>query len=147
MKKKGLPAWLLLMIITLAAGVLLGATFRLTEERINRQLSQQAEAVRQALVPQAADFVKLPVDDAELYQGVDENGDTVGYVSVHTVKGFGGDVEITVGTDADGVLNGISVGGANFSETAGLGAKSKEPAFQEQFAGKRYPLDLKKNGG
>ena len=45
----------------------------------------------------------------------------------------------------DGVITGINVGGANFSETAGLGAKTKEPAFTEQFKGLSSPLTLKGN--
>lgn len=147
MKKKQLPAWTMLTIITLVAGVLLGLTFGVTKEKIDEQLLQQAESVRQALVPQAQSFQPFSEENASIYEGVDESGEAVGYVAVNTVMGFGGEVEITVGVDADGVLNGISVGGANFSETAGLGAKSKEPAFQKQFAGKAYPLDLAKNGG
>ena len=62
-----------------------------------------------------------------------------------TVKGYGGEIEIVVGVDNDGVITGINVGGANFSETAGLGAKTKEPAFTEQFKGLSAPLTLKGN--
>ena len=102
-------------------------------------------AVRQTLLPAAASFEA--VDGSEVYRGVDANGAAVGYVTVNTVKGFGGDVEISVAVDPEGVIQGISVGGANFKETAGLGAKSKEPAFTEQFAGKTAPVALKKNGG
>ena len=73
------------------------------------------------------------------------NGAVVGHTAQVTVKGYGGDVEIVVGVDADGVITGLNVGGANFSETAGLGAKAKEPAFTEQFKGLTSPLVLKDN--
>ena len=35
----------------------------------------------------------------------------------------------------DGVIEGVDVGGSNFSETAGLGAKTKDAAFRDQFRG------------
>ena len=72
---------------------------------------------------------------------------TVGYVAQITVKGYKGPVEVTVGLDDSLTLTGISVGGSDFAETAGLGAKAKEPAFQNQFAGKKTPVSLIKTGG
>ena len=44
--------------------------------------------------------------------------------------------------DASGVIRGIRVGGSDFKETEGLGAKAKEPAFTEQFAGQTAPVTL-----
>ena len=234
---KKLPAWIVLTLISLVAALALGATYNGTKDRIARQEAEKAVAVRQELLPQAADFkevlgnidsisgatytteavkeavaanfekldgaagtvtsvsqgfmgpvaVEMTVDEAGVitaarigddsfaeingaaaadpeyaqklvglshsdmgtgvYQGTNAEGKAVGYVSVGTVTGFGGPVEITVGLDNETTLTGIRVGGASFSETAGLGAKSKEPAFYEQFAGKSYPVDLSKNGG
>ena len=142
---KKLPAWIVLTVICLAAALALAFTYNGTKDRIAQQEEAKTVAVRQALLPAAASFEA--VDGSEVYRGVDANGAAVGYVTVNTVKGFGGDVEISVAVDPEGVIQGISVGGANFKETAGLGAKSKEPAFTEQFAGKTAPVALKKNGG
>ena len=142
---KKLPAWIVLTVICLAAALALAFTYNGTKDRIAQQEEAKTVAVRQALLPAAASFEA--VDGSEVYRGVDANGTAVGYVTVNTVKGFGGDVEISVAVDPEGVIQGISVGGANFKETAGLGAKSKEPAFTEQFAGKSAPVALKKNGG
>ena len=51
----------------------------------------------------------------------------------HRVYGY---LEIIAGIDsANSTLAGISVGGANFKETANLGAKAKESEFTDQFAG------------
>ena len=143
--KKKLPAWIVLTVICLVAALALAFTYNGTKDRIAQQEEAKTVAVRQALLPAAASFEA--VDGSEVYRGVDANGAAVGYVTVNTVKGFGGDVEISVAVDPEGVIQGISVGGANFKETAGLGAKSKEPAFTEQFAGKTAPVALKKNGG
>ena len=142
---KKLPAWIVLTVICLVAALALAFTYNGTKDRIAQQEEAKSVAVRQALLPAAASFEA--VDGSEVYRGVDANGAAVGYVTVNTVKGFGGDVEISVAVDPEGVIQGISVGGANFKETAGLGAKSKEPAFTEQFAGKTAPVALKKNGG
>ena len=142
---KKLPAWIVLTVICLVAALALAFTYNGTKDRIAQQEEAKTVAVRQALLPAAASFEA--VDGSEVYRGVDANGAAVGYVTVNTVKGFGGDVEISVAVDPEGVIQGISVGGANFKETAGLGAKSKEPAFTEQFAGKTAPVALKKNGG
>ena len=142
---KKLPAWIVLTVICLAAALALAFTYNGTKDRIAQQEEAKTVAVRQTLLPAAASFEA--VDGSEVYRGVDANGAAVGYVTVNTVKGFGGDVEISVAVDPEGVIQGISVGGANFKETAGLGAKSKEPAFTEQFAGKTAPVALKKNGG
>ena len=145
---KKLPAWIVLTVISLVAALALGATYNGTKDRIATQEAEKAVAVRQELLPAAADFKLLTAEDeTEVYQGLDANGASVGYVSVGTVTGFGGPVEVTVGMDDEGTIAGVRVGGSNFSETAGLGAKSKEPAFYEQFAGLAYPVDLVKNGG
>jgi len=67
-------------------------------------------------------------------------GATVGYVAKIIVKGYGGPIELMVGMDLNGVLTGVSVGGAQFSETPGLGAKAQESAFTDQFAGLKTPV-------
>ena len=145
---KKLPAWIVLTVISLVAALALGATYNGTKDRIAAQEAEKAVAVRQELLPMAADFEQIAAEgETEVFKGMDEAGQAVGYVSVGTVTGFGGPVEVTVGMDGEGTLSGVRVGGSNFSETAGLGAKSKEPAFYEQFAGKTYPVDLSKNGG
>ncbi len=70
----------------------------------------------------------------------------MGFVAQTTVQGFGGEVEVIAGIDNDLVITGVSVGGSNFSETAGLGAKAKDAAFTDQFAGKTAPLRVIKAG-
>ena len=82
-----------------------------------------------------------------VYEGVNANGEVVGYIATETVMGFANNIEVTVASDKDAKLFGINVGGASFEETPGLGAKSKEPAFMDQFAGKEMPVDLVKNEG
>ncbi len=85
--------------------------------------------------------------EGAVYEGVNADGEVIGYVTTTTVTGFAGPVEITVASDNEGLLYGINVGGAAFEETPGLGAKAKEAAFMDQFQGKQLPVDLTKNEG
>jgi len=145
--KKQMPAWLVLGLIALIAGCALGFTNELTSPIIDEQTLVAADEARRAVLPGASEFEQLTVADPAIdscYAG-SANGEVVGYTVQVTVKGYGGDVELVVGADADGVITGLNVGGANFSETAGLGAKAKEPAFTEQFKGLTAPLVLKDN--
>ena len=151
--KKQLPAWLALCIIALAAGLLLALTNQLTADRIEEQNAIKANAARASVLPAATEFKALELNQEwvaslgvdNCYEGYDEAGNLVGYTSQITVKGYGGEIEVVVGMDLEGVVTGVSVGGADFAETAGLGAKTKEPAFTDQFIGIVPPAVLKEN--
>ena len=66
----------------------------------------------------------------------------VGYALSVTGKGFGGDVTLAMGLDADGKITGISF--TELKETAGLGMRADEPAFKDQLIGKGGTLTLVK---
>ena len=141
------PAWIVIGLIALIAGCALGLTNEVTAPVIKEQALASADEARRAVLPAATDFEEMAVDNDDIdycYKGL-ANGETIGYTAQITVKGYGGEIEVVVGVDNDGVITGINVGGANFSETAGLGAKTKEPAFTEQFKGLSAPLTLKGN--
>lgn len=146
--KKSLPCYLALMIITLAAGLVLGATYMLTKAPIEEQTAMTAANARTAVLPSAVSFVEAEAPEGFdwLYEGYDTDGNFAGYAAQKTANGFGGEIEIILGTDPENVITGLNVGGSNFSETAGLGAKSKEPAFTEQFIGKVNGIGVKKAG-
>jgi Na+-translocating ferredoxin:NAD+ oxidoreductase RnfG subunit len=80
------------------------------------------------------------VNKAYIAKGAD--GSTVGYALNVTGKGFGGDVTMALGLDADGAITGISF--TELSETAGLGMRADEPAFKDQFIGRSGELNLVK---
>lgn len=143
--KKTIPAWLVLTIIGVVAAALLAVTNVATKNTIAENSMKTEIETRQKLIPSAAEFVLN--EENGVYTGVDAEGAPVGYVITVTEQGFGGNIEVTVASDTQGVLQGISVGGSEFSETPGLGAKSKEPAFSEQFKGKTAPVSLTKDGG
>ncbi len=146
--KRKLPAWLILTVITAASGLLLGMANGVTTPIIEENNRAVADGVRALLFPQAESFREMELLESAQVDSCFEalRGEEVaGHVCMVTVKGYGGDIEVTVGILGDGTVTGIQVGGANFSETAGLGARAKEPAFTGQFAGKTTPLALNKD--
>lgn len=147
---KKIPAWLLLCIISLVAGLALGFTNALTKDEIARQDEASNEEARKKVMSEADEFVQL---DVAADSGVDycyeakKGGETIGYVAKATADGYGGKIEVTVGIDNNGMITGISCGGSGFSETPGLGAKVKEAKFSDQFAGMSAPVSITKDGG
>ena len=59
-----------------------------------------------------------------------------------TKKGFGGDVYVELGLDAEGKIAEITIGDDKFAETPGLGARAQEDEFKNQFIGKSGKLEL-----
>ncbi len=143
--KKRIPAWLLLTLICVIAAGLLAATYNMTKPQIDANTAAKAEEARKALLPEATSFEYD--EENNVYVAKNAAGEVIGYTATVPTNGFGGEIEITVGVEPDGTITGISVGGANFSETAGLGARAKEASFQDQFAGKTAPVSLSKDGG
>ncbi|MEG1560166.1 MAG: RnfABCDGE type electron transport complex subunit G [Clostridia bacterium] len=136
-----------LLIITVVAGLALGFTNEITKAAIEKQAIAAEEAARKTILPDASEFEKIET----VPDGIDNvyvgkiNGEPVGYIAQITVKGYGGLIEVMVGMDNKGVITGINVGGGKFAETAGLGARSKEPKFMNQFIGLTPPAVLKEN--
>lgn len=73
---------------------------------------------------------------------VRHSGNQTGYALQQVAQGYAGPVEVITGILEDGAIAGIHVGGSDFKETEGLGARAKEPAFTDQFRGKKPPVAL-----
>ena len=150
----------ILTLITLIAGICLGAVYEITKEPIAQaQEAAKKEAWQQVFQDaDVNDFELLDVDQKAADKAIKDLGvkatiDEVctvgeeGYVVTATDKeGYGGDIKITVGITADGTINGISI--LSISETAGLGMRATEPAFYEQYQGKQAEkFVVSKDGG
>ena len=126
-----------LFVITAIAGLALGFTDDATNTPIAEQAEIAAMQARKSVLPDAEEFTEiteLPKDIDSAFSGA-ANGETVGYTAQVTVKGYGGNIEVMVGMSLDGKITGVNVGGSDFAETAGLGARAKEPWFSEQYTG------------
>ena len=72
----------------------------------------------------------------EIMEAKDASGETLGYaINLTTSEGYGGDITFSMGVQADGTLNGISI--LTISETAGLGMNATKDEFKGQFKEKQ----------
>ena len=131
-------AWLILCLITVVAAFALSLTNMVTEGPIAEQKLKASNAARAAVFANADAFTEQTLAEGGKLDSVytaERGGQTVGYVLQATVSGYGGPIEVVLGVDNAGQVTGISVGGSAFAETAGLGTRTREPAFTGQFVG------------
>ncbi len=133
---------LILFIITAVSATVLGISNNITEAKIAEADKMANDAARKATLSIAEHFD--PLDESkineikstnpevlEIFEGLDNNDELVGYVIKTEVSGFGGDIEMMTGISLEGKITGMEV--LNHSETPGLGANATEPKFQERF--------------
>ncbi len=149
----------ILFIITLIAGVALGAVHAITLEPIEQATIAATNKTYSEVYPEATEFEntdeltaaveqantevdtwglgnkagKLSINDAMIAK--DASGNAIGYMVIATSgEGYGGDIKMTVGISNEGKVTGI--GFLTINETVGLGLKAKDPDFRDQFVGK-----------
>lgn len=144
-----------LLIISAVAALLLALTNSVTASTIAQRNEQANAEARKLVLESAQDFEEVKdvktdnakgVKVSEIYEAKDASGNTVGYTLKVLPSGYGGTIELMVGIDsAKGQVSGINV--VSNSETAGLGAKSTDPEFSDQYKGKPLEeLSVLKNG-
>ena len=144
---------IILFVITLIAGVLLGAVYEITKDARAEQERKTTEKAYKTVFENAESFDTAEYDKDGLSNYLKENGysestayindvveaksnseESLGYVITATDKnGYGGDITFTLGITSDGVINGIAF--LTLDETAGMGMKAKDNAFKSQFEG------------
>jgi electron transport complex protein RnfG len=131
-----------LFIITLIAGLLLGATYFVTKEPIERQQALSAAKARSQVISGEAtpvEGIALTGNIRSVYAAADG-----GHIIGVEATGYGGAFLVTVGIEAGGTVTGIHIG--ENEETVGLGKNAEKPAFTGQFSGKNGKLEVVKNG-
>jgi len=131
------------MVICLAASLVLAVTYKITSPAIEMQsIAQEKEALKEIL-PQADEFVQKQEGRFSYYECL-KNKNIIGYVLKTKAAGYGGDINLLAGIDAQGVIQAIEV--LSHQETPGLGSRiteikqgDKAPWFLEQFKGKLAP--------
>lgn len=130
---------LILFAITVCAGLLLGLTYTVTKEPIAMQQIKIRDAALNSVIKDAdfeqieEDLSKQPVI-TEIYEA-SRNDEVVGYAfKLVTKEGYGGDIELIVGINADSTISGIDI--IKHSETPGLGANADNDKFKDQFVAK-----------
>lgn len=145
-----------LFVITALAALCLAFVNRVTAPVIekNQKLAMentQREVLTEAESFKTVDFSSDSLNEAKengtyiksFYKGL-KGEETVGYtVTAVSQRGYGGDIEVTVGYDKDLKITKVKI--TETSETAGLGLKASEPEFIDQFEGRSDALTVKKN--
>ena len=145
---------LFLTSITVVSGLLLGIVYDITKEPIAEAQENTKQEAFRAVLADASSFETMEDFDAseamsileengytsdeitEIAEGVDDSGETVGYViNVTSHEAYDGDLEVSVGIATDGTVKGIEM--LSISETAGLGMKADEADFKDQFKDKK----------
>lgn len=138
-----LPVWASFALVAVISVLLLVSTHLVTQVFAPPEGAIGKDSAQGEALPAAELFVPVVLaadtglDNCYKAQA---GGQAVGYAAQVTVNGYGGPIELVVGMDMSGALTGISVDGAQFNETPGLGAKSKEPEFKNQFVGIQTPV-------
>lgn len=148
---------LILCAISLIAALTLGFVNEMTEDKIAMRAAEKKAAAYQAVFPAAVGIVdkednevlKAALEEADRiladggFSGVtleevcivwDGSGNTIGYVASVKLKGY--DImTLTFGYTTDGTCTGLEF--LDINETPGMGLRANEPAFKNQFAGKK----------
>lgn len=131
--KENLKLGFKLMIITAIAGALLGIVNNMTKDIIaeNSKISKTdlARILPGATAIKESDL-SVTGNINEVYEGVNDSDESLGYVVKVTTKGFHGPIELMVALKDDNV-SGIKI--LTHSETPGLGARIVEDEFSERF--------------
>lgn len=134
---------IVLLIITLVAGVSLACVREITKDPIKQAEEDAKNQAYAAVFPDAESFGEFKDDISsfkfesgvtlnEIMVALDSSGNTAGWVmNLTTAKGYGGDINIAVGIKNDGTLCAMTV--ISMNETAGLGAKCTSDEFTSQF--------------
>ncbi len=130
----------LLLIAAVVAGIVSfvnAKTAPVATENINRE---KTKAIAQIF----GNNQQIETTERDGIYTVTLDGETIGYCLESTSSGFGGDLTLMVGYDADATLRGVQV--ISHSETPGLGARvcDGEEGALSQYAGKSGILTLGK---
>lgn len=129
----------ILFVITLISGLVLGFVYDLTKEPIRIQKEKAIQKACRTVFEQAESFEVLKYEPAVLladelkekgvtigtvFAALDHSGNQVGYVVESTSsEGYGGNITLYTGIQADGIVNGISI--LTIDETPGLGMNAE----------------------
>lgn len=139
--KEMLKLGLSLFIFCLVAALALAFTNEMTKDIIAEQRASNELIAKQAVYPDADEFADLEeaslktiTDEVPLIRSVSEakkGGELIGYVVKSGPSGYGGEIVVITGVNLEGKITGVRV--SKHSESPGLGSKSTEPSFYEQY--------------
>ena len=145
----------LLAIITILAGLALGLVHEITLEPIAQAKEQQKQNAYKSVFADADAFEAKDFDQAEADKITSKFGkcsinevveakkgnETIGYIiTVTDGEGYAGNIQFTVGIDADSKVTGVSF--LSIAESPGLGMNARDDAsFTEQYTKPAEPVE------
>ena len=115
-------------VVVFISGALLGGLDSVTKDMIEYQKEQKILRVLNEIFPDMSDYA-LEGDIYTIYS----DGAKLGYAFLAIGKGYGGDIDILVGLEAEMTVKGIAI--VSQAETPGLGNRIIEPNFTDRFVG------------
>ncbi|MGN1060054.1 MAG: FMN-binding protein, partial [Clostridia bacterium] len=121
-----------LFVITAVVALLLSAVNRVTAVRIEENTQREQAAARSAVLQSADTFAEVTAEsDAtglvqQIFEG-QKDGQLAGYCVSVAPAGFGGTIDMMVGIQPDGRIEGVKI--VSLSETPGLGSKAQDDSF------------------
>ncbi len=141
---------LILLLVTGFTVLLLAFVNYFTAEPIAAHRKAELDNAVSAMFPdteytQITDMM-LPEGVSEIYLIHTAENEPCGFLVIAKPTGFGGEMELMVGTDLEGTVSGVKI--ISDAETATKVAPLKAEGFlDKQYATKKAPLDFIKNGG
>lgn len=126
---------IVLVAICLVITGLLAYVNTITSPIITKAEAEKAQTAMSEVLPQAESFDKVDVKNmpesiTEVYKDVNNTG----YVFMLTTKGYGGDMKLICGVNSDGTISSCKT--LSHAETSGLGSKTAEDPYRNQYVGK-----------
>ncbi|HOJ39873.1 MAG TPA: RnfABCDGE type electron transport complex subunit G [bacterium] len=120
-----------LLVITIAAGLLLAQVYAITLPRIEEQKRKETENLFREMFPEGVRFEKEPRAQLSVTRVYDGQGNHLGSIVEQRATGYGGLLVILVGVEKDGAVRKVKI--LQHNETPGLGAKVAQENFLKQF--------------
>ena len=128
-----------LTAICLVVSVALAGTYQLTEPVIEAAKRAEADASRVVVLPDGKNFEEVSASGLDNIVDAYKAGNGAGYVITGKAKGYGGDLQVMAGISSDGKITGVKLMDNN--ETQGIGSKTGEASYTDQYKGKDSTLD------
>lgn len=123
-----------LTCICLGIALLLAVVNDVTEEKIAENETIEKQNAILAVFPESDEPpVEYVTGDGETVYIVKHNGAIIGYCVNTTGSGYGGDINMMVGINAEHQVSGLKI--VSMSETPGVGSKVKQSTFLDRFLG------------
>lgn len=127
-----------LLVITALVAAMLAAVDMITKDKIaENQLAEQNAAIGSIY---GEGEISTEERSGEFSSNIGKvlavtmNGESAGYCIEVNTSGYGGNIKMMVGINADGTVRGIGI--VEIAETAGLGSRAGDSTYLSQYVGK-----------